>query len=84
MRDDEVAVGDVEVERGEVMMTPVSPPKVKVTRNPVAKIIGVSKVMEPRHIVPIQLKIFTPVGTAMSMVMREKNGNSTEPVTYMW
>ena len=38
----------------------------------------------PRHIVPIQLKNFTPVGTAMSIVMKAKNGRSTEPVTYMW
>jgi hypothetical protein len=30
------------------------------------------------------LKIFTPVGTAMSIVMRAKNGSSTAPVTYMW
>ncbi len=43
-----------------------------------------SKVTDPRHIVPIQLKIFTPVGTAMSIVIREKNGSSTAPVTYMW
>ena len=34
--------------------------------------------------VPIQLKNFTPVGTAMSMVMNAKNGSSTAPVTYMW
>ena len=34
--------------------------------------------------VPTQLKIFTPVGTAMSIVISEKNGRSTEPVTYMW
>ena len=34
--------------------------------------------------VPIQLKNFTPVGTAISMVMNAKNGSSTEPVTYMW
>ena len=40
--------------------------------------------IEPRHIVPIQLKIFTPVGIAMSIVMSAKNGSSTEPVTYMW
>ena len=46
--------------------------------------MGVSKVIEPRHMVPIQLKNFTPVGTAMSIVMKEKNGSSTEPVTYMW
>ena len=29
------------------------------------KSIGVSKVICPRHIVPIQLKNFTPVGTAI-------------------
>jgi hypothetical protein len=46
--------------------------------------MGVSKVTDPRHIVPIQLKNFTPVGTAMSIVMNEKNGSSTAPVTYMW
>ena len=39
---------------------------------------------DPRHIVPIQLKIFTPVGTAMSIVISAKNGSSTDPVTYMW
>ena len=38
----------------------------------------------PRHIVPIQLKNFTPVGTAMSIVMSAKNGSSTAPVAYMW
>ena len=38
----------------------------------------------PRHIVPIQLKNFTPVGTAMSIVMNAKNGRLTAPVTYMW
>ena len=34
--------------------------------------------------VPIQFTNFTPVGTAMSMVITEKNGRSTAPVTYMW
>ena len=33
---------------------------------------------------PIQLKNFTPVGTAIRNVMNEKNGSSTAPVTYMW
>ena len=46
--------------------------------------IGVSKVSDPRHIVPIQLKNFTPVGTAMRNVMKEKNGSSTAPVGNMW
>ena len=65
-------------------MTPVRPPKTNDTRKPRAKTIGVSNVTDPRHIVPIQLKIFTPVGTAMSIVMSAKNGSSTAPVTYMW
>ena len=46
--------------------------------------IGVSKVSWPRHIVPIQLKNFTPVGTAIRKVMNEKNGSSTAPVVNMW
>ncbi len=65
-------------------MTPVRPPNVKVIRNPIVHSIGVSKDSEPFHIVPIQLKNFTPVGTAIRNVMNEKNGNSTPPVTYMW
>ena len=39
---------------------------------------------EPPHMVPIQLKNFTPVGTAMSIVMTAKKGRSTWPVAYMW
>ncbi len=54
------------------------------TRKPTDQSIGVSKDSEPFHIVPIQLKNFTPVGTAMRNVMKEKNGNRTPPVTYMW
>ena len=46
--------------------------------------IGVSNDRDPRHIVPIQLKNFTPVGTAINMVVKAKNGKYTEPVTYMW
>ena len=38
----------------------------------------------PFHIVPAQLKNFTPVGTAMRNVMNEKNGSSTAPVVNMW
>ena len=34
--------------------------------------------------VPTQLKNFTPVGTAMRNVMKEKNGSSTAPVVNMW
>src|SRR5690349_24541454 len=34
--------------------------------------------------VPIQLKNFMPVGTAMRNVRNEKNGSSTWPVANMW
>ena len=64
--------------------TPDRPPKRKVTRKPTENSIGDSNVSCPRHIVPIQLKNFTPVGTAMRNVMKEKNGSSTAPVAYMW
>ena len=56
---------------------PVSPPNRNVIRKPIAHSMGVSKVNDPRHIVPIQLKNFTPVGTAISIVMNAKNGSST-------
>ncbi len=46
--------------------------------------IGVSKLREPFQRVPIQLKNFTPVGTAMRKVMNEKKGSSTAPVANMW
>ena len=38
----------------------------------------------PPHIVPIQLKNFTPVGTAMRIENPVKNGSSTAPVVNMW
>ena len=38
----------------------------------------------PRHIVPIQLKNFTPVGTAIRNDIAEKNGLDTTPVVIMW
>ena len=65
-------------------MIPVNPPNRKVTRNPIIKSIGVSNVREPPHIVPIQLKNLTPVGTPIKNVMNEKNGSSTWPLAYMW
>ncbi len=64
--------------------TPVSPPSRNVTRKPNENSIGVSNVIWPFHIVPIQLKNLMPVGTAMRKVMNEKNGSRTAPVTNMW
>ena len=46
--------------------------------------MGVSKLIEPPHMVPIQLKNFTPVGTAIMKVMKLKKGRDTAPVTNMW
>ena len=46
--------------------------------------MGGSKEIWPRHMVPAQLKNFTPVGTAIRNVMNEKNGSSTAPVVNMW
>ncbi len=65
-------------------MTPVSPPNRNVTRNPMENSMAGSNVSCPRHIVPTQLKNFTPVGTAIRNVMNEKNGSSTAPVVNMW
>ena len=50
------------------------PPNRNVTRKPIAKSIGVSKLIWPRHIVPIQLKNFMPVGTAIRKLRKLKNG----------
>ena len=65
---------------------PVKPPIVNTKMKPMANSIGVSKVMEPRHIVASQLKIFTPVGTAISMVAYMKNNWPVTgmPVVNMW
>ena len=46
--------------------------------------MGVVRLTEPRHMVAIQLNIFTPVGTAISAVMKAKNGRKTCPVVNMW
>ncbi|MNN28743.1 hypothetical protein D3C81_1423220 [compost metagenome] len=52
--------------------TPVTPPRVNRKMKPIAHSMGVLKVMEPPHMVAIQLKIFTPVGTAMIIVAATK------------
>ena len=65
-------------------MIPVNPPKRKVMRNQRMKSIGVSNVREPLHMVPIQLKNFTPVGTPIKKVMKLKKGKRTWPLANMW
>ncbi len=65
---------------------PVNPPIVKRLKNPIAKSIGVSKVISPFHIVAIQLNTFTPVGTAISIVAYMKNRLPAAgmPTVNMW
>ena len=48
--------------------------------------IGVSKLSAPRHIVEIQLKTLTPVGTAISIVAYIKNSSPAigVPTVYIW
>ena len=67
-------------------MTPESPPMMNIAMNPTAKYIGVLNCSEPTHIVPIQLKIFTPVGMAISIVVSEKKVSAIGPmpVVNMW
>ena len=65
-------------------MIPVIPPNKKVTRKPKTQSIGVSKVTWPLHMVPIQLKNLTPVGTPIKKVINEKNGSSTWPLANIW
>ena len=52
---------------------PEKPPIVNRNRKPSENSIGVSNVIAPRHIVASQLKTFTPVGTAISIVANMKN-----------
>ena len=55
-------------------------------RKPIANNMGVSKVIEPCHIVASQLNTLTPVGTAMSIVAYMKNSNPAAgmPTVNMW
>ena len=68
------------------IIRPEKPPIVNRNRNASANSIGVSKVSEPRHMVAVQLNTFTPVGTAISMVLSMKNicPASGMPTVNMW
>ncbi len=54
--------------------------------NPSANSIGVASFIEPRQHVASQLKIFTPVGTAMNIVDTENAEIATgpRPTANMW
>ena len=67
-------------------ISPEKPPMVNRITKAMANSIGVSKVIEPRHMVATQLNTFTPVGTAISMVVYMKNNSPVSgiPTVNMW
>ena len=67
-------------------MTPEMPPIVNSATRPIANFIAVVKRIEPPHIVKIQLKIFTPVGIAMSIVVTPNTVSAIGPMptANMW
>src|SRR6266851_3727531 len=71
---------------GEACMMPDMPPMMNMLMKPMAQSIGVFKFTEPLNIVPIQLKILTPVGTAMSIVLEAKTASeiAPSPTANMW
>src|SRR3979490_1469928 len=62
---------------GTAISTPVMPPMTNVTMNPIDHRTGTQTRPRPPYIVNSQLKILTPVGTAMIMVMTPK-----KPLTF--
>ena len=84
VRHHEVGVGDVEVQRRAGQQHAGQAAEQEGDQEADANSIGVSKVIWPRHIVPIQLKNLIPVGTAIRNVRKLKNGSSTAPVANMW
>ena len=66
-------------------ITPVNPPNVNRKINPSAHSIGVVIRNEPPYIVPNQLKILIPVGTAIIIVAAVKYAlvSTSIPTVYM-
>src|SRR3546814_13277133 len=65
---------------------PERPPMVNIVTRPMAHRMGAVKVSFPPHIVAIQLRIFTPVGTALNIVEMEKAATAmeTRPEANIW
>ena len=86
VRDDEVGVLCCVSIGGEACMTPDSPPMVNIAMKPMANMHGRVEPDRPPTMVKIQLKIFTPVGMAISIVAAAKTrvGHGAEPVVNMW
>ena len=71
---------------GDACITPEMPPMVNRPTSPMANFIAVVNRIEPPHIVKIQLKIFTPVGMAMSSVVTPNTVSPMAPMptANMW
>ncbi|AJX43546.1 hypothetical protein BG99_3095 [Burkholderia mallei] len=71
---------------GIAIITPVIPPSVNVTMKPIVHSTGAVNSMRPRYIVNSQLKIFTPVGIAITIVIIPKNAFTfaPEPIVKKW
>ena len=52
----------------DAMKIPLKPPMTNIETNAIALSMGTSKRSEPRHMVPIQLKVLIAEGTAINMV----------------
>jgi hypothetical protein len=67
-------------------ISPEKPPKVNNTINAIENIMGISKLIDPRHMVATQLNTFTPVGTEINMVAYMKNNSPAKgiPVVNIW
>ncbi len=71
---------------GTAISTPVMPPTTKVIMKPIDHSIGTVKRTRPPYMVNSQLKTFTPVGTAMIMVMTPKKPltSALAPMVKKW
>ncbi|KAH6572344.1 hypothetical protein BASA62_003436 [Batrachochytrium salamandrivorans] len=66
--------------------TPVTPPNVNSTRNPLTNLIGARLLIDPPHIVANHEKILIPVGTPIIIVAAVKYARVSQslPTVYMW
>ncbi len=66
--------------------TPLSPPMVKSIRKAMAKSIAVRSWSDPPHMVAVQLNTFTPVGTAINILVAAKKALNVlpNPTANMW
>jgi hypothetical protein len=80
VRDDEVESFCCESAGAAACITPENPPIMNIQTKPSANIIGVRIIRCPPQMVPIQLKILTPVGTAIAIVASANAAVATVPI----